>query len=71
MSCDFDGRDELRAALISSTTLLQAAFVLARGPEERVILSEQVERNKKALKAEAVTRPPLVNPETCPTSDTL
>lgn len=76
MSCDFNGRDELRRALLKSTLLLpelmrtvQCGAVWNR---ERVALVEQqIEENKRVLKEEAATRPPLANPETCPTNGTL
>lgn len=65
MSCDY-GRDELRSALVQSTMLLKAALYLARGPEEKKVLGEQIIRNKLALKTEASTRPRELNPTYCP-----
>lgn len=69
MSCDY-GRDELRAALLKSTVLLQAAASTARSPGEEQMFTKQAEENKIALKTEASTRPRISNPETCPRPDT-
>ena len=75
MNCDFEGRDEVRKALLKSTLLLtELAGTVQCGAvwnRERVVpVRQQIEENKRVLKEEVANRPLLANPETCPRPDT-
>lgn len=68
MSCDYEGRDELRIALLQSTSLL---WVLFRESKERDLAIEaQIARNKLALKTEVSIQLPQSSLETSPKPDT-
>lgn len=58
MSCDYEGRNELRSALLQSTMILQTALGLARGPKEKGVLAQQIARNKLVLRTEVSIRLP-------------